>query len=117
MTASMPRLYLVGDLGATHARFGLTSLEDGKVVVHAAERWPAREFAGFDDALRRFLDARPLSERAIHRACFGVAGPIDQRRARLTNRDWHIDAAALEAVIDAPVGLVNDFVGPAAGVG
>ncbi len=116
MPATQP-LYLAGDLGATHARLGLASVSDGKVVVHRAVRWPAADFRQFGDAVERFLAERPLADTRIRRACFGVAGPIERGRAHLTNRDWDIDAAGIEAEhVHAPVMLVNDLAAAAAGI-
>lgn len=110
-------LYLVADLGATHVRLGLTSTRDDTVTVHAAECWPAAQFTQFDDALARFLAERPFPDVGIRRACLGVAGPISGRRARLTNRDWSVDADEIESAhVHAPVVLVNDLVAAAAGI-
>jgi glucokinase len=51
-----------------------------------------------------------VSRAAVDGACFGVAGPVVGRTARLTNVPWRIDAAAVSLALGIPrVALLNDL--------
>ncbi len=52
----------------------------------------------------------------IDRACFGVAGPVAEGRAELTNLSWVLDEGDLASTIGLPVRLINDLVSHAWGV-
>src|SRR5690606_21105145 len=53
----------------------------------------------------------------ITRAGFGVAGPVVERRSRVTNLPWELDADALAAELGLlRVELVNDFAAVALGL-
>src|SRR5215510_4402328 len=96
---------LLGDVGATNARFAL--LSNG--VLGPVRYFAVAEFPRFADVLRAFLDrdGRPLS---IHEAVLAVAGPVDADRCVLTNCSWTIDARELRAAFDvAKVRICNDF--------
>jgi glucokinase len=96
---------LLGDIGATNARFAL--LSNG--VVGPIKRLSVADFPSFRDAVDAFLDAdrRKLSGQ---RAVLAVAGPVDDDRCVLTNCPWAIDARELRAAFGlASVHLCNDF--------
>ena len=110
-------LYLVGDVGATHARLALTTSRNDRIDWIHEVRLAAADFATFDAAVDRIFAASSVERAHIAAACFGVAGPIEGRRARFTNRDWVIDADAIGASLHgAPVTLVNDLEAAAVGI-
>lgn len=100
---------LVGDIGGTNGRFGLTpegSLRPNHVRVLAND-----DFASFEDEVALYLENAPERPR---RAAFALAGPIVGRATPLTNRDWTIDADAVERRFGLErVTLLNDFVAQA----
>jgi len=96
---------LLGDIGATNARFALLS----KGVVGPVRRFSVADFPSFADAVDAFLDADGRSTSAQH-AVFAIAGPVHGRRCVLTNCPWTIDADELRAAFGlATVHLCNDF--------
>ncbi|HEY0707764.1 MAG TPA: glucokinase [Polyangia bacterium] len=106
----------VGDIGGTNTRLAL--YRDGK---EAFERiYPSQEQASLEDAALRFLqeartelgnDVRP------QRACFGVAGPVENDTSKITNLPWFIEARKLEQRLQIErVRLLNDFQAAALGV-
>jgi len=109
--------FLVGDVGATNARLAITTLRDGAIGwVHEA-RLADAQLASFDAAIDTLLEGSPVERTRIAGACLGVAGPIHGRRVQFTNRDWIIDADALEAALGgASVALVNDLEAAASGI-
>jgi glucokinase len=74
----------------------------------------ARDFGGLDAVVRRFLAEQGGA--AVAAACFGVAGPVHDNRASLTNLGWEVDGGALGAVLGVRVELVNDLVATALGM-
>jgi glucokinase len=77
---------LLGDIGATNARFAL--LADGllgPVKWIAVARYPQ-----FADALEEFLREQ-FCGRLIEKALLAVAGPVEGERCNLTNCSWTID--------------------------
>ena len=96
---------LLGDVGATNARFAL--LSNG--VLGPIKYFAVTEFPRFADVLDAFLafDGRSLP---IQEALLAVAGPVDENRCVLTNCQWTIDARELCAAFDlAQVRICNDF--------
>ena len=107
------RLVLCGDIGGTKTLLAIAALDGDRLDVVFERRYADRDFAAFADLVRAFRDEARAS---VVGACLGVAGPIEGRRVAVTNFPWEIDAAALEAILGAPVALVNDFVAAAHGI-
>jgi glucokinase len=107
------RLILAGDIGATKTVLALYD-------AAAFPRPPLRQrtfqnvqFSSFDDLLLEFID-----QGVPYPACgsFGVAGPIMDHTVKMTNLNWSIDAAALQARHGfEEVHLINDLVATAMG--
>jgi glucokinase len=97
---------LVGDVGATNARFGLVS-PAGKLLhwrSYACEHYPT-----IDDALTQYLDERaglPMPRRAA----IAVASPITGDWVAMTNHPWQFSIAALKARFGFErLEVINDF--------
>jgi len=107
------RFVLGGDIGGTKTLLAIAALAGGGLELVCERRYADRDFPAFADLLRTFRDEAGI---AVERACLGVAGPVEGRRVAVTNFPWEIDAAALEAILGAPVALANDFVAAAHGI-
>lgn len=97
---------LLADIGGSHARFA--ALEPGHANAEPLVLQTA-DFSGFRAALdayrRRAGAAGPFTKAAI-----GVAGPVTEDGARLTNCDWDLTLATIrEAIGGGEAVLVNDF--------
>lgn len=98
-------MYLVGDIGGTHARLRL--LTPARRVARQ-EVFQSRAHASLDDVVRTFLG--PKGPR-IKAAAFGVAGPVVGGRVVATNLPWIVDAKGLERRCGIrKVTLLNDLV-------
>ena len=98
--------WLVGDIGATNARFGLVS--PAGTLLHwrsyAAEHYPA-----IDDALSRYLSER-MGLPMPRRAAIAIASPITGDRVAMTNNPWSFSIAALKAHFGFDrLEVINDF--------
>ena len=109
---------VAADIGGTHARFALARLDgegrvvalDEPVVMRCAEHASLRQaWENFGTAI-----GRPLPRAAA----IAVAAPVVGEELKLTNNDWVIRPALLNAALglDAHV-LVNDFEAVACAVG
>lgn len=97
---------LVADIGGTRTRIGLagaTGLLSGS-VRHFANA----DFASPAALLAAYLEA--VNPGPVAALCAAVAGPVQDGRARLTNRDWVFEADTLRAVTGAGrIHLLNDL--------
>jgi glucokinase len=103
---------IAGDIGGTHTRlalFGSTAAEPAAVEVY-----PSREHDGLESMIRAFLATHPAE---VERACFGVAGPVQNGHVKTTNLAWPVDARSVAGVLGIDhVGLVNDLYANAYGI-
>jgi len=96
---------LLGDIGATNARFSL--LADGALCPIA--NFEVARYARFPDVVAAFLNMQP-GQGQVTRALFAVAGPVEGGRSKLTNCSWIIDGDELRHTFGlAKVLVVNDF--------
>lgn len=101
-------MIVAGDVGGTKVHLALYGFDQGKLVHIRDERYPAQEFTGLEDIVRRFIDESGKPE--VTAACFGVPGPVRGGRLRLTNLPWEIDSRELELNLKiAHVFLINDL--------
>src|SRR3984957_2632716 len=100
-----PEQTLLGDIGATNARFCL--LAHG--TLGPVSNYEVARYARFPDVVADFLkmhrDQMPVSD-----ALLAVAGPVEDGRCKLTNCPWIIDADELRSKFRlAKVRVLNDF--------
>lgn len=82
---------LVGDIGGTNTRLRLADKTGKRILVEAV--FPSREFASFEDAARPFLANADAPHPKV--AVVGIAGPVTNGVARVTNLPWILDEKAL----------------------
>ena len=96
---------LLGDVGATNARFSL--LANGALGTLAS--FEVARHAQFPDAVTAFLNQYGGAGQVTD-ALIAVAGPVEQGRCALTNCSWMIDAQELRTTFGlAEARIVNDF--------
>lgn len=104
----MRRTILAGDVGGTKTWLGLFDAAPPRPVPLECARYSTPEFDGLGDMVARFLERARAGEPPAA-ACFGVAGPVRNETARLTNIPWAADARVLrDRFRVARVHLVND---------
>jgi glucokinase len=103
-------MLLSGDLGGTKTLVGLFSPAPPRPEPVDVRSFPTRDYPSLEAILAEFLGAQHLPAPAIRAASFGVAGPIVEQVAQLTNVPWSVDAAAISARFGFPrVTLLNDL--------
>jgi len=107
ITAEVPAAtWLVGDIGATHARFGLVS-PDGE--LRYSRTLSDENYSTIEDAIIAFLAERgPLP--MPRQGAIAIASPITGDRISMTNHPWNFSVVALKTrfAFDR-LEVINDF--------
>lgn len=98
--------FIVADVGGTNSRLALA---DETGVNSASIRNYKNKAAGsFQDIIADYTAVHAVA--SVEACCIAVAGPVTSQTARLTNRDWTIDARQIAGQVSARrVVLVNDL--------
>jgi glucokinase len=103
-------MILAGDVGGTKTLLGLFESRPGRPQPVVVRAYPTQEYENLTDVISAFAAEDGVTGTNVERACFGVAGPVVDRTADLTNVRWRVDAAQVAAAFDiAQVGLLNDL--------
>ena len=102
-------MFLVGDIGGTHARLALARAEGEGFVLGETRIFESARYSGLEPILEEYLDRRPAVERGIRAAAFGLPGPVLEGRVRTTNLPWEVDARLLRRELGVAVALLNDL--------
>ena len=109
---------VAADVGGTNTKLALAECTRAGCTILKRGAYKSGAHATFALAVEAFLreaDAAPFAAR-VSGACFAVAGPVENGRARLTNLAWQIDETDLSIHLGIPkVKVINDFA--AAGLG
>jgi glucokinase len=98
--------WLVGDIGATHARFGLISPE-GKLLF--TRTLADEDYPTIDDALTAFIAERGALP-SPRQAAIAIASPITGDRVVMTNHPWSFSVSALKSRFGFDrLEAINDF--------
>jgi glucokinase len=101
------KVILAGDIGGTKTSLGLFSSEKGLRRPLRKETYASADYPNLENMVVRFLRK---ADAAIDYACFGVAGPVMDGKAGLTNLPWTIDERQLSSALHIPaVHLLNDL--------
>ena len=100
-------MLLAGDIGGTKTDLAVFSAEKGPRSPLAQSRFHSADYPSLEAMAREFLGRVGLP---VNRACFGVAGPVVDGRAQLTNLPWLLEETALREALDlASARLLNDL--------
>jgi glucokinase len=102
-------MILAGDLGGTKTLLGLFERAERRPRQRVAIAYPTQEFDSFTAILDAFApDVGDLY--GIEAVAIGVAGPIVDQHARITNVGWEVSAAQIGAHLKLRhVALLNDL--------
>jgi len=108
MTQKKTTTVLAGDIGGTKTNLALFTDEAGLNAPLAEATYPSADYPGLEMIARDFL-SRTREE--VDGASFGVAGPVVNGQAKITNLPWIMHEARLANAIGIPsVRLFNDLV-------
>jgi len=104
---------LAGDVGGTKTSLAIFEIGAGRRSLVRSERYPSGAYPGLESVVEIFLRGEPVPAAAG----FGVAGPVRDGAAKVTNLPWRIEESRLARATGIPrVVLLNDFVSNARGL-
>jgi len=102
-------MLLAGDLGGTKTLLGFFTPTGERPAPIEIFEFATADYDSLDEMIGEALERR-RTKGIVEAACLGVAGPVIDQMARLTNVPWGVDAANLaEALEGAEVRLINDL--------
>jgi glucokinase len=102
----MEEMLLAGDIGGTKVFLAVYSSERGSKDPLVEATYVSQDYGSFYRIVEDFLADRDL---AVERASFGVAGPVVEGVASVTNLGWKINLKELQDRFGLKkVGLLND---------
>jgi glucokinase len=107
---------LVGDIGATNARFALA---DGKCALRLERSYRCADFPGLAEVVRHYFSDAQLApaERPLE-AALAIAAPLQGDRVSVTNLNWTFSVATTRADLGLKrLLLLNDFTALALSLG
>ena len=108
-------MILAGDIGGTKTNLALFEYRDNILHVVAQQQFSSREFSNLNEVITAFMQKASMP--SIDAACFGIAGPVIDRRCRTTNLPWDITTLDLQEHLGIQkVGLLNDLEATAYGM-
>jgi glucokinase len=103
-------MLLAGDIGGTKTLLGLfdpVPVRPRPVVIRS---FPTLEFDDLTAMISAFVNDYEVKQAPIDAACFGVAGPVIDEAAELTNVPWRVDARRVASAFSLDrVKLLNDL--------
>ena len=100
-------MILAGDVGGTKTVLAIYKPSKGLEQPVREERFASAEFGSFAEIIDRFLSSTGVQADA---ASFGVAGPVADGEAKITNLPWIISADSISQSFNIPkVNLLNDL--------
>ena len=106
----MTRMLLAGDIGGTKTLLGLFEPAAPRPRPVAVRVFGTLDYGDLPSMIAEFLEDDAVKGAAIAAACFGVAGPVIDEAAELTNVPWKVDARRVAARFTfARVVLLNDL--------
>jgi glucokinase len=107
-------MILAGDVGATKTHLAVISPEQGPRKKLMEEKLPSREYASLEALLKDFMSRAAFP---ITSACLGVAGPVIDGTAWITNLAWEPSEQELADTLGLQtVAFLNDLVAAATAV-
>jgi glucokinase len=103
-------MLLAGDIGGTKTLLGLFDAVPARPRPVLVRSFGTLDHADLQAMIAVFLKEGDAAHGTIETVCFGVAGPVVDEAAELTNVPWHVDARRVAAVLGIQrVALLNDL--------
>lgn len=100
-------MILAGDIGGTKINLALFDYNNGQLTLKRDSGFKSENFPGLEAVLDEFFSGEIP---AVDRACFGIAGPVENRQCRATNFPWVVEEEALKKYLGTQdVWLINDL--------
>lgn len=108
-------MILAGDIGGTNSRLAFFDASNGRLKLVNEATFPSRDYPGLEEIVSTFVRQ---DSGDVDAACFGVAGPVREGRAQISNLPWAVETNSLSSELHArPTFLINDLEASAWGIG
>jgi glucokinase len=98
---------LVGDIGGTKTNLALFAKETGPRKPLQEKTFSSLQYGTFEAMVTEFLGE---TKEPVVAGCFGVAGPVVNNKAQITNLTWVVDGPKLMSIFHwSSVALLNDL--------
>ncbi|MGE3508009.1 MAG: glucokinase [Vicinamibacterales bacterium] len=103
-------MILAGDIGGTSTRLGLFDVGNGRPSPRHVASFTTLDYPGLTAIIAAFARDAAVRGTEVTAACFGVAGPVIDGAAQLTNVPWLVRGRDVAEAFDiARVALLNDL--------
>ena len=109
-------MLLAGDIGGTKTLLGLFERAEVRPRLVTPRSFATLEHGSLESIVELFLHDAGVDRTTVQAACFGVAGPVIDQTAQLTNVPWRVDARKIQAALGGRAALLNDLEAMAYGV-
>jgi|SRR5581483_1547391 glucokinase len=107
-------MILAGDIGGTHSRLAFFDATNGRLKLVSEAAYASREYPGLEGIVSSFVDKESAT---VDAACFGVAGPVREGRAQISNLPWAVESSRLAKELNVRTTfLINDLEASAWGI-
>ena len=102
---------LAGDIGGTKSLLAIYSCTDKFIPQKIYQkRYSSREWNIFEDIIVDFIDNMPNKISKPKLGCLGIAGPVINEKAKITNLNWQIEKYNIVNIAKLKeLELINDF--------
>ncbi|MCB9156054.1 MAG: glucokinase [Caldilineaceae bacterium] len=109
--------FIAGDIGGTKTVLAIYDQDSGPASPLAEATFPSAAYPNLEAIVRTFLVQQQSIGVDLVGGTFGVAGPVVNGRATITNLPWRMDEQKLAQELSLPrVTLINDLVAIASAV-
>jgi glucokinase len=103
-------MLLAGDIGGTKTLLGLFDARGARPRPLVVRSYGTLAFADLPSMIAEFMRDEAAKSQVVDGACFGVAGPVIDEAAELTNVPWRVEARRVGTTLNLPrVTLLNDL--------
>ncbi|MGA2659119.1 MAG: glucokinase [Verrucomicrobiota bacterium] len=107
-------MILAGDIGGTSTRLAMFEAPNGRPLSVVEQTYSSRKYSGLGEIAAAFVAEHRVK---VERACFGIAGPVQQGRVVTPNLPWVVDSGPLARELGLrTVRLINDLEANAYGI-
>jgi len=100
-------MILAGDIGGTHTRLALFEKNEQGFLTIVEEKFSSSAYQSLSKIVQNFLENKSHS---VNCACFGVAGPVQGKTAKITNLTWIADTDSIAELLGHyRIKLINDL--------
>jgi glucokinase len=103
-------MLMAGDIGGTKTVLALYGAESSPANPVTQQTFQSSRYETLEAIIRQFLQSLKPEQRRVHRAAFGVAGPVVGGTATLPNLPWVIVESKLQSSFDFETAkVINDL--------